>query len=95
MKMKLGLNFAALACVFNLGQQTASDVFYSVLETLYFFTKTWIFWPSKESVKETLPSTFKNYPNCRAIIDCTELYCETPPTVEMRALMYSTYYGGQ
>jgi hypothetical protein len=86
MKMKLGLNFTALACVFNLGQQTASDVFYSVLET-----KTWIFWPSKESVKETLPSTFKNYPNCRAIIDCTELYCETPPTVEMRALMYSTY----
>lgn len=91
MKMKLGLNFVALACLFKIGPQTASDVFYTVLETLYFNTKTWIFWPSKEAVKATLPASFTNYPNCRAIIDCTELYCETPPTVEMRALMYSTY----
>ncbi len=59
---------------------------------MYCNTKTWIFWPFKVAVKETLPPAFeKQYPNCRAIIDCTELRCETPPTVEARALMYSNY----
>lgn len=91
MKMKLGLNFVALACLFQISTKAASDIFYSVLETVFYHTETWIFWPSKEAVKVTLPETFKNYPNCRAIIDCTELFCETPPTVEMRASMYSTY----
>lgn len=41
-----------------------------------------------------MPVTFKNYPNCRAIIDCTEMACDTPPKVEQRILMYSTYKGG-
>lgn len=37
---------------------------------------------------------FQNYPNCRAIIDCTELHCDTPPTVKQRVLMYSSYKCG-
>ncbi|XP_066596476.1 uncharacterized protein [Prorops nasuta] len=94
MKMKLGLTFTALGCIFKVSTVTASSIFYSILHVVFEETKTWIFWPSKEAVKLITPASFANYPNCRAIIDCTELQCETPPTIEQRALMYSTYKSG-
>ena len=94
MRMKLGLNFSAIGCLFGVSRQTASNIFYDVLETLLINIKTWIFWPSKEAIKESMPDAFRNYPNCRAIIDCTELRCESPGSVQNRVLMYSSYKGG-
>lgn len=91
MKMKLGLTFAVLGILFHVSSRTVSSIFNTVLETIYENTKTWVFWPSKDAVKATMPTAFKNYPNCRAIIDCTEIRTDTPPTVEQRALMYSSY----
>ncbi|XP_029172982.1 uncharacterized protein LOC114941949 [Nylanderia fulva] len=67
------------------------DHFYNVLETLHENTKTWIFWPSRKTIRSSMPSVFKNYPNCRAIIDCTEIRTDTPPLLDKRALMYSSY----
>ncbi|XP_076248200.1 uncharacterized protein LOC143188052 [Calliopsis andreniformis] len=94
MKMKLRLSFGAIGCIFKVSKTSASNIFYEILETLYEKTKTWIFWPSREAVKEIVPSAFKDHPNCRAIIDCSELPCDTPPTVEQRIHMYSRYKSG-
>ena len=94
MKLKLGLSFAALGWIFQISRQTASNTFFSVLKTLTINNKQWLFWPSRQAIKDTMPDTFKNYPNCRAIIDCTEIMCDTPPKVEQRVLMYSNYKGG-
>ncbi|XP_043286594.1 uncharacterized protein [Venturia canescens] len=91
MKMKLGISFSGLACFFKIHESTASQIFFEILTTLTEKTKTWIFWPSRESIKKNLPIGFKKYPNCRCIIDCTEIFTETPPTVEQRVLMYSNY----
>ena len=41
-----------------------------------------------------MPKSFKNYPNCRVIIDCTEIKCDTPSRVDERVLYYSSYKGG-
>lgn len=81
MKMKLGLDHSALSCIFRISR-TASKIFYDMLHLVFENTKTWILWPSREAIKETLPPCFKNYPNCRVIIDCTELHCDSPPKVE-------------
>lgn len=94
MKMKLGLRYTALSCIFRISRVTASRIFVDTLQNFFETTKTWIFWPSREAVKSTMPACFKNYPNCRAIIDCTELYCDTSPTKEQRALMFSSYKSG-
>lgn len=91
MKMILGLDFSAISCILRVSRTTASNVFYDVLDIVFRKTKTWICWPSREAIKMSMPSCFDDYPNCRAIIDCAELYCDTPPTVEQRALMYSSY----
>ena len=37
------------------------------------------------------PDAFRNYPNCRTIIDCTELRCESPGSVQNRVLMHFSY----
>lgn len=93
MKMKLGISFCALGCLFHVSTSSASRIFFQVLETLTLKTKTWIFWPSRESVKKNLPKTYHHYPNCRCIIDCTEIPSDTPPTIEQRVLMYFNYKG--
>lgn len=94
MKLKLGLSFGTLSCIFLTTSKTVSTIFYQTLDTLLINTSNWIYWPSKEVVKSMLPTSFASYPNCRVIIDCTEIKCEMPPTVEERVLMYSQYKGG-
>ncbi|XP_058801535.1 uncharacterized protein LOC131670163 [Phymastichus coffea] len=78
MKLKLGISFSAIGLLFGVSRQTVSNIFFSILETVYKNVKKWIFWPSKEAVKQTMPDTFVNYPDCRVIIDCTEVYTDTP-----------------
>lgn len=94
MKMKLGLDFGILGTLFHVSLQTASAIFRSVLKSIYKNTKTWVFWPSREAIKATMSQAFRNYPKCRGIMDCAEIRCETPPTVEQRVLMYSSYKSG-
>lgn len=92
MKLKLGVTFSALGVLFNIHRTTASRIFINLLSILCEKTKHFIFWPSKETISETLPYAFKkNYPNCHCIIDCTEIKVEQPPTAEQRVCMYSRY----
>ncbi|XP_064467623.1 uncharacterized protein LOC135378506 [Ornithodoros turicata] len=94
MKLKLGLSFVALSVLFSVDQRTISRTFYDVLNIIYARTKNWISPPSMLAVKETMPQCFKDhYPNCRFIIDCTEIKTETPPKLDQRNLMYSNYKG--
>lgn len=62
------------------------------LQILSKVCKNLIFWPSKDTILDTLPIAFKkNYPNCRCIIDCSEIRVEQPKTVKQ--YMYSHYKG--
>lgn len=91
-KIKLGISYSAIGVLFNINRTTVSRIFYSVLNSLVSKTKHFIFWPNKKSILDTLPRAFKqNYPNCRCIIDCTEIKTEQPSTVEQRVNMYSRY----
>ena len=39
-----------------------------------------IHWPSRDQIKSCLPKCFKNYPNTRVTIDCTEFQVEKSKT---------------
>lgn len=56
--------------------------------------KLGLFWPSRKTIRSLMPSVFKNYPNCQANIDCTEIRTDTLPSLDKRALMYSSYKSG-
>jgi len=95
MKLKLGLTYSSLSTFFSILRTTVSRVFSDCLLFLSQKCKHLIFWLCKNTMIETLLEVFKkNYPNCRCIIDCTEIWTEQPKTVEQRVCMYSHYKGG-
>lgn len=95
MKLKLGISFNALACLFSVHKSTSRKIFHLTLQKLCALTKHWVAWLPKNIVQETLPKDFKdNYANCRAIIDCFEMKTEKPSSIEQQVHMYSHYKGG-
>lgn len=91
-KIKHFITYSAIGVLFNVNRTTVSRIFFSILEVLVSKTKQFIFWPNKRTILETLPRAFKdNFPNCRCIIDCTEIKTEQPSSVEQRVYMYSRY----
>ncbi|CAI6375069.1 unnamed protein product [Macrosiphum euphorbiae] len=91
-KIKLGITFSALSVFLKISRRTASKIFFKLFDVICSKTKNFIFWPDKYSITQTLPNSFKiNYPNCRCIIDCTEIKVEQPSTVEQCVYLYSTY----
>ena len=48
--------------------------------------------PSYDTIRENMPLIFKQlYPRCRCIIDCSEIFIETPSCFRARAQTYSNY----
>lgn len=80
--------------MFSIHSKTAHDIFVEVLDALYNTTKDFLFWPSKSKVQARMPASFReSYPNCRCIIDATEVQIEKPSSVEEENLTYSNYKG--
>ena len=51
-----------------------------------------IIWPSKRVIKQNLPQCFRTYyPNVRCIIDCSEVFIETPSSLDTQAQCWSDY----
>ena len=51
-----------------------------------------IVWPERNIIKRNLPTIFrKYYPNCCVIIDCSEIYIQTPSSLEVSAMCWSNY----
>ncbi len=94
MKLKQGLDFTVLGPIFGCIDKTASSIFASVLDAHYKVASKMTWWISREKVKATMPSSFKlHYPDCRAVIDASEVRITTPKSVEARNLTYSNYKG--
>ena len=91
-KLKTNLSFNALAALFVLNRHTVSRIFTEVLDKLYQEVKDLLYWFPRSTVNSRMPSSFKDkYPNCRVIIDATEVKCEKPKTLTQQVQMYSNY----
>ncbi len=93
-KLKTNLTYCALASMFYvlLARQTIPRIFSETLEILYFHARKLIFWYPKEVNLARMPESFKNsFPNCRVIINATEIKCETLQTLQQQVQSYSTY----
>lgn len=96
MKMKLGLTFASLSVIFDVHQTSISRTFLSVLDALHVGLEDFVRWPARHVVEHLLPDAFKkNYPKCRAIIDCSEIRIEHPSSIEQQVQTYSNYKSSQ
>lgn len=90
MKLKLGISYSALSIMFGVHRRTISRAFLSVLDCLNEVLADQVSWLSKEEVKDTFSLAFKSrYPNCRVILDCSEVKIEGAHTVEGKVETYS------
>ena len=64
----------------------------SWINYLYFSLGAIPIWPTKDQIRQSMPDSFKNtYPNTRCILDCTELFCQSPSSLKAQSSLYSFY----
>ena len=92
MRLRMGLLVEDLAFRFKITCSQVSCIFTTWIKLLSRELGISIVWPSKTQVKKTMPCCFrKMYPKCRVIIDCTEVYTETPTVLDKAAALWSDY----
>ena len=91
-KLRVGTLNQVLADNFNISQTTVSRVFISWINFLYFMLGSICIWPSRAKIQKYMPSCFKSlYPDCRGIIDASEIKVQAPSSLVLNSEMYSSY----
>ena len=90
--LRNGFTTRMLSWLFDIPKSTASSYLVTWTNLLYFSFGKIVIWPSKIQVLDTMLETFKTtYPSTRCIIDCTEIFCQTPSSLSSQSAMYSNY----
>nr|CAI5865892.1 unnamed protein product [Callosobruchus analis] len=90
-KLKLDLSYVTLGALFSISGQLCKTYFFDFLTVLSQVLKVCIYFPSAEEVSKNLPKCFKNFKNCRAVLDCIEIFIQRPSCLCCRIKFYSQY----
>ena len=77
-KLRLGLQTMDLAIRFNVSEGSCSNMFLSWLRAMAEYFKAFVFIPNLKTVLATSLDRFWYFKNLIGIIDCTEVFIETP-----------------
>ena len=91
MWLRLGLLKKDLADRFNISVTLCSQIFHSWLTAMSKVLDSLVSWPSQHQVQETNPSRYRHIPRLRTIIDCSEIFIETPKDPRMQTSTWSDY----
>jgi len=91
-RLRLGLTIQDLARRLNISRQLMSKIFHSWIDIMTTHLSNCIVWLPRETIRRTLPSSFKqNYSRTTCIIDCSEIFIQRPFSLKARAQTWSTY----
>ena len=91
-RLRLNLLEKDLSHRFNCSLSTVSRVCTAWLPFLSTQLYPLITWPSRELINHHMPTQFRDvYPSTRVIIDCTELFIETPSSLNIQSSTWSSY----
>ena len=91
-KLRLGLLNEDLAWRFDVSASLTCQIVFTWVRLISLDLSFMIKWPSRLDIRRNLPDIFRKYfPNCVCIIDCTELFIETPSSLDVQAVMWSEY----
>ena len=92
MKIRLSLYDEDLAYRFGVHVSSVSRTFHRVLDVMFVYTSSLIKWPDRETLQQTLPSSFRKFfKSCAIIIDCSGVFIEQPSDLLVRAQVWSNY----
>lgn len=92
LKLRRGFSNAHCGFLFNCSETTASRIINSWLNFMFLRFTVLPIWSSREEVDASMPASFKAaFPKTRAIVDCTEIFVESPESLYHRTLSYSDY----
>ena len=93
MRMRLGLFAKDLAHRFRVSESTVSHIFRAWVKFMRAeLEPICILWPSKEQIKHFMTPLLKEfYPELVSIIDCTEIFMESPSGLDNQSACYSHY----
>ncbi|XP_044741895.1 uncharacterized protein LOC123302866 [Chrysoperla carnea] len=91
-KLKQNLSWVFLALIFKkCSAVQCRRIFETTLTMLFKCLKVAIRWPSREEIYRNLPECFKDFEDARVVIDCTEIFIQTPSKLCCQELTYSNY----
>ena len=91
-RLRQGFHEDHLAHLFNVSTSTVSRIFITWINFMYFKFGHINIWPSREVVNRTMPEAFKSkYKSTRVIIDCTEVKCQMPSSLQLNGELFSSY----
>lgn len=93
MKLRLGLLDEDIADRFHISKSHVSRIFTTWIQVLSKCIGSLVFNPAKDVTRTNLPPKFKTpkYSAVRHIIDCSEIFIETPHNLEVQAKTWSDY----
>ena len=86
----LGRVFFASLALF-LCMALCSRIFFTWLKACSKVLGSLVYMPNEEEVIGSKPKLFKNIPDLHSIIDCTEIFIETPKDLELQSATWSDY----
>ena len=94
LRLRLGLFQKDLADRFNVSETTVSVVFNTWIRFMRIELEPLISLPRKEILHQYLPNIFRElYPRTVLIIDAVEIRVESPSSLDMQSVCYSSYKG--
>ena len=91
-RLRLGLLLQDIACRFNTSASNVSRIFKTWIVFLNQRLRALPIWPGRKFVDDNMPACFKvAYPKTRVIIDCTEIFIETPSSCRSQSVTFSSY----
>jgi len=89
--LQVGLFLQDLADRFDTSVGTLSQILTSWVLLMEKEMESLCPFPTRDITAQTLPLSFRKFPNIRTIIDCTELFIERPSSLTAQSLTFSSY----
>ncbi|CAM4510210.1 unnamed protein product [Leuciscus chuanchicus] len=91
MHLSIGLSLRDLANRFGIHRTTVSRIITTWTHFLYHLLGSIRLWLPKEVVQAHLPPEFSQYADTQVVLDCTEIFCQTPSSLVLQSEVFSNY----